>query len=70
MLVELFDVDPNMVYLLQLNAFRLTENYVFDRDNRRMIEYHRGLPVQRIMQDCSYERRPSLRRRFSVKSLL
>ena len=34
-----------------------------------MIEYHRGLPVQRIMQDCSYERLPSLPRCFSVESL-
>jgi len=48
MLVELIAVDPNMVYLRQLNAFRVMKKYIFDRDNKRMIEYHRGLPVQRI----------------------
>jgi hypothetical protein len=29
MLVELFAVDPNMVYLRQLNAFCVTKKYIF-----------------------------------------
>src|SRR6185436_5399178 len=42
----------------------------FYRDNRSLIEYHRGLLVQWIMQDGSYARPPSLRLRFSLEPWL